>query len=383
MKNRKLVALLLGMSLIASALSACGGTGASEASETESSSAASTAESENAGEESSGAEETSDTAGDTALEELVSAGDTITVICPYGVGGTADAVAREYAAIASELYPDYNFVVENVTGGDGFTAAIQYVEEDPNTTDLFVYGYGVAYRHDLGNTYGTEIVEFDRSEIQPIATIDDRTWILYTTPDSSLADIIEKAQGGNLKMSGGNPLSDPHLALGSLLALLDGTVSVVPYDGGAAQIKALTDGEVDVFVGSTQAGQEYVEAGTVVPVLAFSEEAFTGFVDENGETITVPSIAGDAIAEELDPATDYTGSILPAGGYIATRTGASDAWVNFVTEVSEAVWASGDFTDWLGSVLLNDYEIYNEEAQSHLEEGCQKALAAYELLSAE
>ena len=54
-------------------------------------------------------------------------------------------------------------------------------------------------------------------------------------------------------MSGGNPLSDPHLALGSLIAQEGGKTMVVPYDGGAAQKKGLTDGEVDVFVGTTQA----------------------------------------------------------------------------------------------------------------------------------
>ena len=70
-----------------------------------------------------------------------------------------------------------------------------------------------------------------------------------------------------------------------------GKTMVVPYDGGAAQKKGLTDGEVDVFVGTTQAGQEDVEAGTMIPVLAFSDKAFEGFTGPDGP-ITVPSVAG-------------------------------------------------------------------------------------------
>ena len=77
----------------------------------------------------------------------------------------------------------------------------------------------------------------------PIGTIDDRTWIVYTTPDQTLASILEKAKNGGIKMSGGNPLSDCHLSWGSLIAMEGGKVSVVPYDGGANQKKGLTDGE--------------------------------------------------------------------------------------------------------------------------------------------
>ena len=75
----------------------------------------------------------------------------------------------------------------------------------------------------------------------PIGTIDDRTWIVYTTPDKSLADILDKAKNGGIKMSGGNPLSDCHLSWGSLIAMEGGKVSVVPYDGGANQKKGLTE----------------------------------------------------------------------------------------------------------------------------------------------
>ena len=190
-------------------------------------------------------------------------GQTVKIICPYGVGGTADAIARKYALVAGKVHPEYNFIVENMTGGDGFSAANWYTDQDPSTKDLLVYGFGVAYRHDLGVKYQTEVVDFDRKDIYPVADVDDRTWIMYAKPDAKLADLLEKAKTGGLKMSGGNPLSDPHLALGSLIAQEGGKTMVVPYDGGAAQKKGLTDGEVDVFVGTTQAGQEDVEAGTL------------------------------------------------------------------------------------------------------------------------
>ena len=60
-------------------------------------------------------------------------GQTVKIICPYGVGGTADAIARKYALVAGKVHPEYNFIVENMTGGDGFSAANWYTDQDPST----------------------------------------------------------------------------------------------------------------------------------------------------------------------------------------------------------------------------------------------------------
>ena len=151
-------------------------------------------------------------------------GTTVKIICGYGAGGTADLVARKYGQVANQIQSKYNFIVENMTGGDGFAAATFFSEEDPSAMDLLVYGYGVIYRHDLGKTFGTEEVDFDRDKMDPIGIVDDRTWILYTTPDQTLSGILDKAKNGGIKMSGGNPLSDCHLELGSLVKLIGGNV---------------------------------------------------------------------------------------------------------------------------------------------------------------
>lgn len=307
-------------------------------------------------------------------------GETVKIICGYGVGGTADLIARQFGKVANSIQSDYNFIVENMTGGDGFAAATYFADEDANTKDLLVFGYGLCYRHDLGKEFGTEEVDFDRTMMDPIGTVDDRTWILYTTPDQSLASIMEKATTEGIKMSGGNPLSDCHLELGSLMTLAGGKVMVVPYDGGAEQKKGLTDGEVDVFVGTTQAGQEEVEAGTLIPILAFSDKAFEGFVTPDG-AITVPTVAGEAKAPELDANIDFSSCILPAGGTLATHAGADEAFRADMTEIMKNVWEEEEFNGWIASVMLNRFECYGEDATAFINAACEKALAAYGTLS--
>lgn len=321
------------------------------------------------------------TASSSAEETPSNGGQTVKIICPYGVGGTADIVARKYGQVANQIQKKYNFIVENMTGGDGFAAATYFADKTTSVDkELLVFGYGVCYRHDLGKSFGTEEVDFDRHEMYPIGTIDDRTWIVYTTPDQSLASILEKAKNGGIKMSGGNPLSDCHLSWGSLVAQEGGKVTVVPYDGGANQKKGLTDGEVDVFVGTTQAAQDEVEAGTLIPILAMNDRAFEGFVTPNGP-ITVPTCAGDAKAPELNAANDYSGCILPAGGVLAAHKGADQAFVDEMIDLTKEVWNEPDFHEWIASILLNRFEIYGDEAEEFINNACEKSVAAYNAMS--
>ncbi|ONI38622.1 hypothetical protein AN639_07535 [Candidatus Epulonipiscium fishelsonii] len=348
--GRKFMALLM-MSVMSLSLAGCGGT-------EETSTSSSTSKSNSSNDDSG----------------------TIKIICPYGVGGTADLIARKYALVAGDLFPDKNFIVENKTGGDGFAAATYYTELDESTTDLLIYGFGVIYRHDLGVEYGTEIVDFDRSKITPVGLIDDRTWILYAEPGDTVEKMLAQSKDSNIKMSGGNPLSDPHLALGSLIAEEGGNLMVVPYDGGASQKKALTDGEVDVFVGTTQAASEEVEAGTLIPLLAFSETSFDGFTGPDGNKMEVPSVAGEDKHPALNANVDYAQYILPAGGFIATRTGASEEWIKEIEDITKAVWASPEYSDWIAEIMLNQKEAYGADAVSYLEDGALIAKKAFETL---
>ena len=305
--------------------------------------------------------------------------ETVKITCGYGVGGTADLIARKFAESANKNQDKYNFIVENVLGGDGFAAATQFADLDPSEKQLLIFGYGLCFRHDLGKEYGTEVVEFDRYDMYPLGTVDDRSTIVYANPGTTLADIIAKAKDGGIKMSGGNPLSDYHLMLGSLCEMIGGKVQVVPYDGGANQKKGLTDGEVDVFVGTTQAGVEEVEAGTLVPILALTDRAFEGFKTPDG-AITVPSVAGDGKAAEL-PADDFSSCILPSGGTLACRKGAPQEFIDEMIQIIKDVWNDEAYHGWIESVMLNRFELYGDEAQAFYDAACEKSKAAFANMS--
>ena len=91
--------------------------------------------------------------------------------------------------------------------------------------------------------------------------------------------------------------TDRDTYINSSITVID-SMQVQPEMIYAEEGQGLTDGEVDVFVGTTQAAKDEVEAGTLIPILAMNDRAFEGFVTPSGP-ITVPTCAGDSKAPEL------------------------------------------------------------------------------------
>ena len=47
------------------------------------------------------------------------------------------------------------------------------------------------------------------------------------------------------------------------------------------------------------------------------------------------------------------------------------------------VWAEEEFSGWIEGILLNNFEVYGEDAQALIDLNCENALAAYQILSGE
>ena len=66
---------------------------------------------------------------------------------------------------------------------------------------------------------------------------------------------------------------------------------------------------------------------------------------------------------------------------MAKELGKDQAWIDEIIQISKDVWADPEYSDWIGEIMLNRYEVYGEDANAFLEEACEKALPAFETLS--
>lgn len=290
-------------------------------------------------------------------EELAFFNETVKIIIPYGAGGTHDAVSRKFAEVASK-YINKPIVCENVTGGDGIVAAIQFTQKPSDVKELLCTSYGKWYQKIVKG----DQIQLDLNEIWPVGTFDDRSYLAYVRADDEelkdLESLIATSKERELILSAGAVGADAHLAFGGMIKAAGGQAKIASYEGGAQQIAALINGEADVFVGTSQVGQQYVEEGKVIPIVAFKDFDYTGF-----EGITVPNVADNG----------YPGSAITGGGFLSIRAGASQETYDDVEKLIKLVWADPEFSEWTTSVGLNIFEIYGSELEAHIDNAVENA----------
>ena len=289
--------------------------------------------------------------------------ETIKIIIPYGAGGTHDVVSRKFAEVGSK-YTKKPIICENVTGGDGIVAAIQFTQKPDNIKELLCTSYGKYYQKIVRG----DSIKLDLSKIWPIGIFDDRSYLLYVRSDSefnTLEKLIEESKKREIILSAGAVGADAHLAFGGMIKSAGGQSRIASYEGGAQQIAALLNGEVDVFVGTSQVGKQYVETGTVLPIATFKSVDYTGF-----DGIVVPNVV-DA---------GYPKSAITGGGFLSIRAGADEKTAQDVEALIRKVWSDPDFRDWTEEIGLNVVEMYGEELKQHIEEAVQNAETAAKLL---
>ena len=285
--------------------------------------------------------------------------ETVKIIIPYGAGGTHDVVARKFAEVGSK-YTKAPIVCVQETGGDGLVAAINYTTKKPNVRELLTTSYGLWYQKIVKG----DAINLDLSKINPIGTFDDRSYLLYVRSDSpyeTLEDLIAESKKREVVLSAGAVGADAHLCFGGLINKAGGSSRIASYEGGAQQIAALLNGEVDCFVGTSQVGKQYLELGQVRAITTFKDFDFTGFEDEMG--IVVPNVA-DA---------GYPQSAITGGGMLSVRTGTKDSYAQDVKDLMEKVWADPAFSEFTTEIGLNIFEIYGDELAKHIENAAANA----------
>jgi tripartite-type tricarboxylate transporter receptor subunit TctC len=285
--------------------------------------------------------------------------ETVKIIIPYGAGGTHDVVSRKFAEVGSK-YVTKPIICENVTGGDGIVAAIQFTQKPSDVHELLCTSYGKYYQKIIrGNQ-----IKLDLSKIHPVGTFDDRSYILYVRNDGmfkNLDDVIAESKKRTIILSAGAIGADAHLAFGGLINMAGGDSKIASYEGGAQQIAALINGEADVFVGTSQVGMQYVETGAVLPIANFTDKDYTGF-----EGFVVPNVVDMG----------YPESAIIGGGFLSVRAGASESTIKEVEELIRKVWADPDFRDWTESIGLNILELYGEDLNDHIDLAVKNATTA-------
>ena len=211
---------------------------------------------------------------------------------PFAAGGSADTIAR---IIAQGLQTTYgkSAVVNNLTGANGAVAAADLNGTAPDATELMVGGIAMFTLAPLFNPDVTMKLE----DYQFVCNLVSDCQILYVAPGNSglksWEDLKAYAESNRLLFASQAPGDASHMLLTMLFGQAGIDAEAVTTDGGAKSLLSLAGGNVSCAIAVSTVGAQYVEEGTLVPIMVFSDEPYRGY--DGFEVPTAKSLGYDIV----------------------------------------------------------------------------------------
>lgn len=238
------------------------------------------------GEKSTGSKET------TAKEESFKPTKDFNIRVPFAAGGSADTISRIVGQGLQKTYGK-SVVVNNLTGANGAIAAADLLNAKSDATELMVGGISL---FTLAPLFSKDInVNID--DFQFVSGLVSEDIMLYVAPEKSGIESWEdlKAKGEEKRIVFGSnaPGGTTHLLGTMLFGEANIEAEALTSEGSAKDLLALSGGNVDCALATASLGAQYVEEGSMVPIVVFSEEPYTGY--EGIEVPTAQSLGYDIV----------------------------------------------------------------------------------------
>ncbi len=194
----------------------------------------------------------------------------ITIVVPFGAGGTTDIAARILADNLPGYLDNATIVVSNITGGSG---TIGTTEVTSSIADGYTLGCSAAATVAIQPLFGQTSYTLD--DIKPICNIYTMPQVIVASADAPYNTVDEfveyiKGQGTvNYAIAGRGTVQ--HLVCVEWMNQVGITASDLSYSGGSEQATAILSGECEF--GALQASDaiRYVEAGQLKILLNLSD----------------------------------------------------------------------------------------------------------------
>lgn len=229
----------------------------------------------------------------------------ITVVVPYGAGGSADSRSRQLAQKMSVILKQ-PFVIDNKPGAGG-NIGTEFVAR--STPDGYTIGMGNFAPMAVNKTLFGNLRYDPETDLIPIILIEKGPLVLVVNPNSpykTIQDIVTaaKAKPGTLTFSSGG-IGGSHQLSAELFMQNAGIQMIhVPYKSGSAGLTDLMGGNVDMMFDQMYSAVPSIRADKLRPIAITSKKRSPLFPN-------VPSFAelGYPKVEVLN----WQGFIAPAG----------------------------------------------------------------------
>jgi len=247
----------------------------------------------------------------------------VTWIVTSSPGGGSDIFTRMISDIMTkEDIVDSTFVVTNKTDGGGEIGRndVANLKGDKANNTLLTFNSG-----DLMPMVQNTKNRAENFKIIGIMAVDKQ--LIFkgeSTKYETFADAIEAARNGESVIIGGSKGDDiaTYEAMIEEVGVSQDNMKFITHDSTGDAITAALGGHVEFVLSKPAAATQYVEAGSLIPVLALANERYTGNLES---------------APTLSEIGDYENVEIPVWRGVAAPVEMSDAAVAYWTEALEKV----------------------------------------------
>jgi len=280
---------------------------------------------------------------------------TITIICPWAVGGGGDVVCRIMAELLGKELGT-NVIVENITGSGGQVGTIQYMDANPD-------GYTLLFASDvlLYLTPRVMEIDYDPDMLQTICTLFTNGYGLIVNPNSGITNLAElkahaDANGpltcGVMGLTG----AINYEIMNALFTKMDIAVEFMVFGSGAEVATEVLGGHIDMAIAVNPLCDQYLQEGSLNYIASFLAD---GYEVEGCER--VPSTT-----EQGYDVTTANPNIL------CVKSDTPDEVVDILSQAMKNI--SGDLAEKMAELRYNPYILFDAELETYMD-GLDKAYA--------
>jgi len=237
----------------------------------------------------------------------------VTIVVPFGAGGSADLVARMFAQHFQAKH-GVSVVIENKGGAGGSIGSAFVAKAAPDGYTLVL---GTMSTHAINPALYAKLpfdAETDFEPISPIVRLPNLLVVNNKLPVKSVAELVAYLRANDGKVnygSAGNGTSG-HLSTVMLMKAIGVTMAHIPFRGTADEMAAMVGGHIDLAIDSMTTIWPMAKSGEVRPlavttpkrVVAAPElptigETVTGFEAIGWQGLFAPAKTPRAIVEQL------------------------------------------------------------------------------------
>lgn len=256
----------------------------------------------------------------------------ITLVVPYGAGGTTDISARQIATMAEGIL-DQPVVVENRPGGSG-TNAMRAVAAAPADGYTLI----ASTSSPLFVTPALRPSGYDTlKDFKPLLNYSGPyhgVVVPGESPLNSLDDLLKAAAEGTVTYGTAGAMGGAHLAFEALAAETGAKLTHVPFDGAAGATAAVLGSHVQVAL--VPAYRDLVRDGQLKLLAVLDGTRDPDFPDaptlkETGHDVEFPSLVGILAPAATDPA------VVAKLTETFTQVASSAEFATFMTQLNQPV----------------------------------------------